>query len=291
MMLIDVLISLVFIYMTGAIFCSFLMEAIAARSRSRARMLQEELLSMLGEEDAQKLLGHPQVSNMFELHDRPPSYLPASVFARALLDGLRAPVEWPKPLTGEDVEAGLQHVRYLPLRDCLASLYGASGGDVAVFEKRIGEWFDQSMCRMTGWYRRRTQYGLLVTAFVVVVTFNLDTFHMARTLWTNSAIREVLSAQAVNAAKSDVNQASFENARDTLERLPFGWGPEEAKPTSASSRLSFAGCFVQLAGWLVSAIAISLGAPFWFDLLKRFVDIRATGIRIDAKPTGDGVGK
>jgi len=30
------------------------------------------------------------------------------------------------------------------------------------------------------------------------------------------------------------------------------------------------------AGWLVSALAISLGAPFWFDVLNRFVVLRST---------------
>ncbi len=32
-----------------------------------------------------------------------------------------------------------------------------------------------------------------------------------------------------------------------------------------------------LAGWILSAIAVSLGAPFWFDTLNRFTNIRSTG--------------
>jgi len=30
-------------------------------------------------------------------------------------------------------------------------------------------------------------------------------------------------------------------------------------------------------GWLITAFAVSLGAPFWFDLLNKFVNIRASG--------------
>ncbi|MEM1221017.1 MAG: hypothetical protein AAGH79_18995, partial [Bacteroidota bacterium] len=30
-------------------------------------------------------------------------------------------------------------------------------------------------------------------------------------------------------------------------------------------------------GWLITSLAISLGAPFWFDLLRKLVNIRGTG--------------
>ena len=30
-------------------------------------------------------------------------------------------------------------------------------------------------------------------------------------------------------------------------------------------------------GWLLTSIAVSLGAPFWFDTLNRFMNIRNAG--------------
>jgi hypothetical protein len=32
-----------------------------------------------------------------------------------------------------------------------------------------------------------------------------------------------------------------------------------------------------LGGWLLTIVAASLGAPFWFDLLNKFINIRSTG--------------
>jgi hypothetical protein len=32
-----------------------------------------------------------------------------------------------------------------------------------------------------------------------------------------------------------------------------------------------------LLGWFLTGVAVSLGAPFWFDTLNRFMNIRATG--------------
>jgi hypothetical protein len=38
---------------------------------------------------------------------------------------------------------------------------------------------------------------------------------------------------------------------------------------------------VKLAGWFVTALALSLGAPFWFDTLSKFINIRGTGVKPD----------
>lgn len=282
MMFIDVLLALVFIYASGAVFCSLLLEMFASWTRARAKMLQEALVSMLGEQDAQKVYGHPMVGAMFERHDRPPSYLPAAVFARSLLDGLRAPSEWMEPMSAENVGEGIKRITHMPLRDNLASLHAASGGDLAKLEKGIGEWFDLVMERMTGWYRRKTQLVLLCIAFATVVVFNLDTFYMVRTLWTNSAFRETLVAEAVAAATKEAHEITLEKARGTLEQLPFGW-TEANKPAGDQHVVTAIGNWlVRLAGWMATALAISLGAPFWFDVLKKMVDIRATGKRLAA---------
>ncbi len=37
------------------------------------------------------------------------------------------------------------------------------------------------------------------------------------------------------------------------------------------------GCYILLfAGWVITALAISLGASFWFDLLNKFMKLRAS---------------
>jgi hypothetical protein len=32
-------------------------------------------------------------------------------------------------------------------------------------------------------------------------------------------------------------------------------------------------------GWAISGLAASQGAPFWFDVLKRFTNVRSAGIK------------
>jgi hypothetical protein len=56
---------------------------------------------------------------------------------------------------------------------------------------------------------------------------------------------------------------------DTLGKVPLGWA--EGKPTLDALKQATAS---QWAGWVFTALAVSLGASFWFDLLGRFVNIR-----------------
>jgi hypothetical protein len=42
-------------------------------------------------------------------------------------------------------------------------------------------------------------------------------------------------------------------------------------------------CYRNLIGFLITALAVSLGAPFWFDLLNKLVSIRGAGIKPEEK--------
>ncbi len=50
--------------------------------------------------------------------------------------------------------------------------------------------------------------------------------------------------------------------------LPVGWNLKKTYPV-----------FFTLLGWFVTIIALSAGAPFWFDVLKRLVNARSSGIK------------
>jgi len=52
--------------------------------------------------------------------------------------------------------------------------------------------------------------------------------------------------------------------------------PRFAEPSEENSNAAW---FLKLVGWLITALAVSLGGPFWFDLLNRLVDLRGAGPR------------
>ena len=59
------------------------------------------------------------------------------------------------------------------------------------------------------------------------------------------------------------------------------WNSDAFPGTSLFSTLLFPWLWTvvpsHLAGWILTAIAASLGAPYWFDTLNKFMNVRAAG--------------
>ncbi len=63
-----------------------------------------------------------------------------------------------------------------------------------------------------------------------------------------------------------INLVEIVKNRKTLpEGIPIGWGDGSVTWKAITSHLP---------GWLLTALALSLGAPFWFDLLNKVVNVR-----------------
>ena len=74
-----------------------------------------------------------------------------------------------------------------------------------------------------------------------------------------------VDARAVGIVPAALDAATL----DALWSLPIGW-------TSFPPRFD-QHFLLQCAGWLITAATALFGAPFWFDLLQRTVQMRGTG--------------
>ena len=85
---------------------------------------------------------------------------------------------------------------------------------------------------------------------------------------------------------------AFASARGSV--LPVGWGPDQQAALKACFSRKWADCwkptegrwfevFLKLLGFFVTACAVALGAPFWFELMNKLIDLRGAGRRPDGK--------
>jgi len=272
---------------------------------------------------ADSLLAHPLVQSLRERRLIPsrfsttkrPSYIPATTFATVLIDTLRqraAANEGVKSITPSlDAWALLKTIKQanLPkgLEKQLSLIVSDAQGDIARAKRNIERWFDDAMLRVAATYKTRIQTIGVLVAFVVCVTFNADTLQVARELSGNAAVRGALAAEAQRFAQNTPDDVRRAVEAERLRRSPADTARTSRDSAAARAvsdslltqmrmridslptlglRAGLPGrqTFPHLPGILLTTLAVSLGAPFWFDLLNKVVTIRGAGRAPEEKP-------
>ena len=142
------------------------------------------------------------------------------------------------------------------------------------------------MDRVGGWYKRWTQRIQLVLAVLLVLLLNIDTIMLVKRFSTDKDVRAAILAQAdkINQNGSPKDAKQLQDDIDGLRAvsLPLGWTDDtrdEARcfPWLLPGGSPFWRTLLKLFGLLISIGAVSLGAPFWFDMLSKFINLRGAG--------------
>jgi hypothetical protein len=367
--IIDIAIGMVFVYLLLSLICSAANEIIERYSRKRASDLENGIKEMLLNPDGtgdlvERLYKHPLVYSLYAKPYTPgaktlPSYIPARNFALALMDLVAK--GGAQGATGPGAKGAMIALRAnieanttLPdqVKKALITFVDSSPHPENV-RKNIENWFDSSMDRVSGFYKRRSQLIILLLGLALSILLNVDSIALVQKLSTERAMRDSLVAAATEYAKtnptptpssSPASAASPTAAAspkaqgspassssraaagatpsaspnpnaspsagtiaaasptpvasptpcvtgDTPEcriklnlaeinklGLPIGWTRQESVPPDPRqlTGLTWQAWAMRILGWLITALALSLGAPFWFDMLNKFMVVRAT---------------
>ncbi len=275
----EVVLGLSFLFASLGMVASGVNELIAAGLKLRARTLERGILNLLtNPSDTKALYLHPLIQSLYR-GKRRPSYIPRDKFALALLDMKVKPAI---DAVGEQLHSVPDTIGKLPpgqVRDTLDLLWRDAKADIDKFRRNVEGWFDDAMERVSGWYRRLAQAMLLALGVMLAVGLNVNAVTVAQRLWTDAPLRAAVVEQLQQAEQPPAERDG--TVEDTLREvesglkslgalsLPIGW-TEEARPST---------WYGAVAGWLLTAIAIAMGAPFWFDLVGRVARLRSTGVR------------
>jgi len=197
--------------------------------------------------------------------------------------------------------------------------------------KNIEDWFNNSMDRLSGWYKRRSQTLAFIIGITIAIMLNVDSLQLVTQLWREPIVREALALQAESLVNQNAGNVPASDAGQLLNlkiqisqlNIPLGWigtglpanengavligdGTEQLCTLTPKSSVEKFGIFISWAnqcypiinspefndptGWLlkliglfISGVAASQGAPFWFDILKKVVNIRSAGLNSDAE--------
>jgi hypothetical protein len=278
--ILEVAIGMGALYLVLSLVCSAITEAVARAFAMCSSTLKSGVENLLSDPNgkglAETFYAHPLVKGLYRQgwFDRKvgrggkPSYISPRVFRLALLDTLPSANS---TLDGNAVSKLRSRVANIEddglKKALLVCLYDAN--EIGEAQANVERWFREAMERVSGWYRRKMQLIILGVAAAMSIALNVDSFDVANSLWNDAALRD----SVVAASQKDTGQALskdlaiVENQLGKLG-LPLGW---RSLPVGLVAWAS------KIAGLLFTTIALSLGAPFWFDLLSRFVGVASVG--------------
>lgn len=311
-----------------------------------------------------KFYTHPAIKYLGEgkLY-RKPSYLHGHNFSQTLIDLLRGDkydgrTQNESELIANALKSNTLNINAQTLRQ-LNMLFADARQDSFIFKHKLEDWFEETMERTTGWYKKQSQTILFVIGFILAASFNVDTIAIAKILMKDKKARDQVVELAIAKQKeygvildsvkkikvirtekrsgdstitvtidSTLNNTNTDKYLDSAYRMLAGdaesvqgilglrgivtradsahclqavayFDSAIIKETDSAkkqklieTKIKVLNCclkesetkspyqgwwFFVFIGWLLTAFAISLGAPFWFDLLNKVVKLRESG--------------
>ena len=295
----EVAIGLALVYFLVSTLCSGLIELVVHKLSLRGRFLRLGLMSLLPDRWIYlRVVNHPLLASLYR--DVPgkiqhPSYIPGETFAQALFDVVvhkaaqirgEPPHASGQPLSASDVLEAARTCRAsgFTVGESLLPLVEQAGNSLDVARRNVAAWYEAAMDRVSGWYKRRARWWLFWVGAAVAVVFNVDTIEITRALVHNPTLRASLVEEGARVAASAQPVpgeaiASVTEKLQTIERqgLPIGFSCV-AKDWTAdldvrSLRTMLGQCWsetkarsgtawvLKAIGWLITALAVSLGGP------------------------------
>lgn len=311
----EVAIGLALAFLMFSLLLTSLQEGIEAMMKGRAKDLEKTIKQLLDDQSGkltEMLYEHPLIYSLFPgeygsarskygVTTSLPSYIPKGHFAAALADILAGNFLGRPKLQVEGDASVKPPADPVRPSDQVVTVFklanNASGGRGEDMLSRVEQWYDAAMSRLSGQYKRKTQVWLFGLALVVAWFCNVDAVRIGSELATNQQLRQGVIAEAPHVLKSsEIALAQLEKIRPVNEVQADIVKSAKAAIEESKVKMVEAGLPVgrktgesylpngigQIAGWLITALAAMLGAPFWFDLLGKFMNVRAA-----LKPASD----
>jgi hypothetical protein len=314
---IDTGLILAVLYLILSVVVSHFSEQIAAVLHWRGKTLYKGVLELLSGDDGltQAVFEHPLVA----ASGPRPSYLDARNFSLALWQSIAVAQKAQGPgstlsydlgnagtpplTTAGTLQLQVAQLPHANLRSSLYALLGQAQGDYQALLAATDAWFNRQMDRVSGGYRRKTQFVIVVVSVILVALLGVDSIKILSRLYVDDQVRFALAASvATNAASpppavasSDTPPLTYNEQLSLLSALddprfvqtivsgPIGLSPDDKNAESRSA----ADETTHILGVVITIIIVSLGAPFWFDVFKLFMNVRLAGPKPQT-PNGNG---
>ncbi len=293
----NVALGLVFIYAIYSLITTTLTELISSWINLRGKVLRAAIQRMLDDDDANDselskiFLNRPEYKylgkkSLFSKKSRLPSYLKPKTFARTLFQTLNQVYDANDEL--ENIKSKLNKEN--ETQKFLINLINESNNQIHRFNRASEEWYNDMMDRVSGWYKKKIHVITFLCGLLISLVLNINTIDIAQKLGTNTEVQLAMIESATLYLQNNQTQDKNEVEVDQIEQLNVELNQLMTQAQKNQSilqgeypwQISGAKCsdyIMYMIGCLLTSIALSLGSPFWFDLLNKLVKMRSAGVQ------------
>jgi hypothetical protein len=320
--ILEVVISMIVVYFLLSTVVSFIKEIIAMIFNTRGKILYRSLEHLFVEDNnntngsfIKKIYNSDYVNNLaskFSIASRlnkKPSYIATENFAGALIDEIQKLdtkdyAQNFKELKKKIESIGNSFIK-TKLLEIVIELEESGQATIANFKKKIADWFDSYMETVTTVYKNYVSVWVFCISFFVCFSMNIDSIVLMEYFYKNKEKREIMLSFAENVSKdkyivSDtLTGVNREKALKEMKTkvlsdftsfgLPYGWKDEgkgrriyESKilgnPFPSSKLVKFLGLFI-------TTVSLTLGAPFWYQMMVSALSIKKATSESTTKST------
>jgi hypothetical protein len=279
----DVAVGLVFTFLAVSLAVSAITEGVSSILGWRSQTLLQGVKDLLNDQAftgiALNLYNHAMVaprdagtaqkeSDLKHL----PTYIEPAHFADALIDVVGITKDAPPANLKSTIQENVSNPQ---LQFLLKGVVDRTAGDLTAMRNQIGNWFDSSMDRVGGAYKRKTQVWSFFIALILAAGLNVSSVDVGKALWLQPLFARTIAP---------TSELSPVEALQKLQELdvPIGWTQTKVHDLATLNGLE------TVMGWLITAVATLFGAPFWFDTLERVVRLKGSGPSPAEKRSGMG---
>lgn len=301
----EVVIGLVFIYYVLGSIVSLITQWINEAFETRGKSLELHLKKIVGDSHVGDFVKLPQLQAL-----RPIRYkkwysfvssatepkmiekIPVATLVDSYFDfvGLTAS----KEITAEGLKELINAFPDSEGKRAIAKWVAQGVTDLEELRKRANAYFGGLMEQAAATFRSNARSFVIVLSILLTLFLGTDSIQLAQTLWANAGLRSAVVVQAQMEVQMQVadGTVSEEKLDDLIQQLidldivKIGWWQTDVPPAGSDINTWATFIVLKIIGLGLTAMAVSQGSSFWYDLLKKLVSKGGSSSSSDSEAKG-----
>jgi hypothetical protein len=276
----EVVVGLVVVYYILGAIVSTVTQIVTESLETRGAALEQYLLKIAGDKTVD-LTNLPQIKalrpiryanwwNVFGagVEEKKIEKIPADTLVSAFFDitGLTAQ----QSMSPQDLTTTVSKLPESEGKHALLGWIEQGVTNIVDLRARTNDYITGTLNQASLTFRARARSFVIIFSLGITLLFGTDSIQLAKDLWADAGLRAIAAQQAATIT-SQQPSTDLTTLLNQLGSMSFrlGWWESQSLPAPKNpiDWLNF--IFLKFVGLLITAVAVSQGSSFWYDVLKK----------------------